>query len=100
MFRCQLGLPAEFSIIEDWFSDEAPQISIRQRPFKQYVKKCPEIPSLPIYTKPPPPTFWNYFPKNTSLTKVHTPVRGAIFKQYIELYQDRWAFKQRAIAKL
>jgi hypothetical protein len=100
VFRCQLGLPAEFSIIENWFSDEAPQILIRQRPLKQYVKKCPEIPSLPIYTKPPPPTFWNYFPKNTSLTKVHTPVRGAIFKQYIELYQDRWAFKQRAIAKL
>jgi hypothetical protein len=95
-----LGLPAEFAIIEDWFSNKAPQILVRQRPLKQYAKKCPEIPSLPTYTKAPPPTFWNYFPKNTSLTKVHTPVRGAILKQYIELYQNRWAFKQRAIAKL
>ncbi len=100
MFRVHLGLPADFDIIEDWLADTIPHIRAQQRPLRHYVKKCPEIPTLATYTRPPPPSFWNYFPKNTSITTVHTPVKGGILKQYIQLYQNRWAFRQRAVAKL
>ncbi len=56
--------------------------------------------SLGIYLKLFDVTFWNYFPKNTSIKTVHTPVKGFILKQYVELYQDRWGYRERAIAKL
>jgi hypothetical protein len=100
LFRSHLGLPEEYDVIENLLSDTIPDIHAQQRPLRQYVKKCPEIPTLETYTRPPPLSFWNYFPKNTSITTVHTPVKGGILNQYIQLYHNRWAFRQRAIAKL
>jgi len=67
---------------------------------KPYKKKCPEVPPLATYERPPTQSFWNHFPKNLNSNEVYTPVKHKILKQYIECYSNRWTYKQKVIAKL
>ncbi len=98
--RKQLGLPDESESILEWWMGPAPQYEPRPAVDKPYKKKCPEIPSLVTYEKPPQKTFWNTFPKNTSTRTIHTPVKYHILKQYVQCYSNRWVYRQKAIAKL
>jgi hypothetical protein len=57
-----LGIHADWSITEEWLN---PNISIffpQPAENQKQKKKCPEIPTLPSYSLPPPQTFWDIFP--------------------------------------
>jgi hypothetical protein len=62
--RLQLGLPADWNVVESWLmSHESPPYP-KERGSSQAEKKWPSIQKLDNYDKPAPDSFWNSFPFN------------------------------------
>jgi hypothetical protein len=65
---------------------------------KPYTKKCPEIPQLNSYTKPPQPTFWNVFPRDTTVGGPNTPVAVITLQHLIGKSNALWTALEKSVA--
>ena len=97
--REDLGLPIRWATVAFWLStckiSSVPPLQI-SKPFK---RKCPEIPDLRNYRRPPLSSFWREFPKFRA-DRIQKRVKPGVFRKLVQKCCFSWTCHQRKIAKI
>ena len=95
--REDLGLPIRWATVAFWLStckiSSVPPLQI-SKPFK---RKCPEIPDLRNYRRPPLSSFWREFPKFRA-NCIRKRVKSGVFRKFVQKCWFGWTCHQRKIA--
>jgi hypothetical protein len=92
-----LGLPATWTVIVAWLTASPPKEISPPPPPPTLSKKCPEIPVLPSYSIPPPPSFWSVFPSAAIPQQVFTPVDVFRFQNLYNQLRSTWTIHQQSV---
>lgn len=80
LWRADAGLPADWSVVEAWMDISGP-VRIPSAPLPHsWKRKCPNVPTLPTYSKPPPENFWKTFPARSLPVSPSTPMLPAVLE--------------------
>lgn len=80
-----MGLPASWLTVECWLDKSVPVFFPPQVTKKEFVRKCPDVPTLPTYSLPPAKEFWDSFPFRPLPTK---PVSALNFQKLNSIAAD------------
>ena len=97
--RTNLGLPLQWATVAFWISFCRVSTSTDPEKLSIVPKKCPEIPSLRCYQRPPKICFWKTFPKYRAKNRVRPRVRLGVLKRLTQKCWFLWNCHQRKIAK-
>jgi hypothetical protein len=84
--RVRTGIPREWNTIRRWLNPGTKIVFPTPPAATSGNKKCPDIPTLPTYQVPPPPSFWKEFPSKRlpshSSSVINYMKLGAIIKKH------------------
>jgi len=90
-----MGLPAQWSIVEQWLDPDSPIPVIAADTAAQWCPKCPDVPILSSYDLPADNAFWETFPKQALSSAPWSPIDPDQLAREVSAADHQLTFTQK-----
>ena len=98
--RSFLGIPADWETVHEWIKGDKTFQTPEEPHLVLAPRKHPNIPLLSSYKFPPPPSFWENFPKCDLPTRPQSQVQPQVIESYLQQVQGKLTVHQLVRARL
>ena len=98
--RSFLGIPADWETVHEWIKGDKTTPAPEEPHLVLAPRKHPNIPLLSSYKFPPPPSFWENFPKCDLPTRPQSQVQPQVIESYLQQVQEKLTVHQLVRARL